>query len=98
MVRVVYRWQVSPENFDAFRRIWSDTTNSIHESVKGAQGSFLLRSFDKETEVLTVAKWDSLDSWKDFWGNQNPEQMQAMRKLGTRISAEAFDEIEGHTK
>lgn len=98
MVRVVYRWEVAPENFDAFKEIWSVTTNRIHQSVSGAQGSFLLRSTENDKDVLTIAKWDSLQDWKTFWGSQNPEEMKAMRKLGTRISAEAFDEIEDHTK
>ncbi len=98
MVRVVYRWQVEPENFEAFQKIWSTTTNHIHTSVDGALGSFLLRAIEDETEVITIAKWNSLASWKNFWGHENPEQMQAMRKLGTHISAEAYDEIEDHTR
>ncbi len=98
MVRVIYRWEVAPENFEAFQEIWSTTTNGIHESVTGAQGSFLLRSTENERHVLTIAKWDSLEDWKNFWGNQNPDEMKAMRKLGIRISAEAFEEMEDHTK
>ncbi|MDN5205505.1 antibiotic biosynthesis monooxygenase [Fulvivirgaceae bacterium BMA10] len=98
MVRVVYRWHVAPENFEEFKKIWSATTNRIHESVIGALGSFLLRSFENETEVITIAKWESLESWKNFWGNENPKEMQAMRKLGKRISAEVFEEVEDHTR
>ncbi len=98
MVRVVYRWHVAPENFEEFKKIWSTTTNRIHESVFGALGSFMLRSFENETEVITIAKWDSLESWKNFWGNENPKEMEAMRKLGKRISAEALEEIEDHTQ
>ena len=98
MIRVIYRWYVSSENFERFKKIWSETTNRIHETVTGAQGSFLLRSFENETEVLTVARWDSLESWKSFWGDENPKEMEAMRKLGKRISAEVFEEIEEHTR
>lgn len=98
MVRVIYRWQVNTEDFKEFKKIWSRTTNRIHESVAGAQGSFMLRSFENETEVLTIAKWDSLESWRSFWGNKNPKEMEAMRKLGKRISAEVFEEIEDHTR
>ena len=98
MIRVVYRWQVTPENFEEFKKIWSITTNRIHESVTGALGSFMLRSFNDKTEVITIAKWDSLESWKNFWGNENPKEMEAMRKLGSRISAEAFEEIEDFTR
>lgn len=98
MVRVIYRWEVAPENFEAFKEIWSATTNRIHESVHGALGSFLLQSAINNTEVLTVAKWKTLEDWKKFFENQNPESMQAMRRLGERISVEAFEEIEDHTK
>ena len=98
MVRVVYRWHVAPGNFEEFKKLWSNTTNRIHGTVTGALGSFMLRSFENGTEVIIIAKWDSLESWKNFWGNENPKQMQAMRKLGKRISAEAFEEIEDHTR
>lgn len=98
MVRVIYRWQVKPEHFEEFKNLWRATTNRIHASVAGARGSFMLRSFDSETEVLTIARWDSLESWKSFWGNENPKEMEAMKKLGKRISAEVFEEIEDHTR
>ena len=98
MVRVIYRWQVESENFEDFRKIWRATTNQIHASVAGAQGSFLLRSLENETEVLTVAKWDSLDAWKHFWKNENPKEMEAMNKIGKRLSADVFEEIEDHTR
>ena len=98
MVRVVYRWQVAPENFEAFKETWRITTNRIHETVPGARGSFMLRSFHSESEVVTVAKWDSLDSWQNFWGNSNPKEMDVMNRLGKRFSVETFEEIEDHTR
>lgn len=98
MIRVNYRWRVDPENFSAFRKTWRETTNRIQKSVPGALGSFMLRASEEESEILTVARWDSLEAWKKFWGNQNPEQMQGMGRLGTRISVEAFEEIEDHTR
>ena len=98
MVRVVYHWHVKSENFEEFKKIWGTTTNRIHESVTGALGSFMLKSLENGTEVITIAKWDSLESWQNFWGNENPKEMEAMRKLGKRISAEAFEEIEDHTR
>ena len=98
MVRVIYRWRVSAENFEAFQNKWSETTNRIHDTVDGALGSFMLRSIENEDEVLTVAKWTSVESWKSFWGKANPQQMAAMRQLGVRVSAEAFEEVEDHTR
>ncbi len=77
--------------------IWSTTTNRIHDSVIGARGSFMLRSIENVTEVTTIAKLDSLESWDNFWGSENPKEMESMGKLGKRVSAEAFEEIEDHT-
>jgi len=57
-----------------------------------------LKSFENENEVITIAKWGSLESWKDFFGNENPKEMEAMRKLGKRISVEAFEEVEDRTR
>lgn len=98
MVRVIYRWRVAPQNFEAFQESWRTTTNHIHKTVPGALGSFMLKGFEDECDVLTIAKWDCLESWKTFYGNQNPEQMTAMRTLGQRVSVEAFEEIEDHTR
>jgi len=98
MFRVVYTWQVEPEDFEAFRDEWRITTNRIHETIKGARGSFMIRSVDNPSEVVTIAKWDSLEEWQTFWGNSNPEQMQTMKSLGKRVSVEAFEEIEDYTK
>lgn len=68
MIRVVYRWKVQEGDFAKFEEVWARTTNHIHETVAGALGSFMLRSPEDRTEVLTVAKWDSVESWQAFWG------------------------------
>jgi len=62
MIRVIYRWEVHPEDFEDFKRVWSATTNKIHETVPGALGSFMLRASDRDSEVPTVAKWESTES------------------------------------
>lgn len=58
----------------------------------------MLRACERDSEILTVAKWESLASWESFWGNQNPQEMEEMRKLGTRISADVYDEIGDFTR
>lgn len=98
MIRVVYRWRVEPENFEAFRDSWRSTTNRIHDTFAGALGSFMLRSLEDACDVTTVAKWDSLESWQRFWKDNNPEAMRKMRTLGERLSADAFEEVEDHTR
>ena len=98
MIRVIYRWRVPAENFNAFKEVWNTTTNHIHESVPGALGSFMLKSKENEREIITIAKWESLAAWKEFWGDADPSQMLAMHKFGKRLSAAAYEEIEDHTK
>jgi heme-degrading monooxygenase HmoA len=95
---VIYRWKVAPEDFEEFKKNWRATTNQIHASVPGALGSFMLRGQENASEVLTIAKWESFESWEQFWGNTNPEEMGDMRKLGKRISVEVYSEIEDHTR
>ena len=98
MIRVVYRWKVQEQDFTRFQEVWAQTTNRIHETVPGALGSFMLRSPEDKTEVLTVAKWDSMESWKAFWGAENPSEMADMRKIGERISATVYDEVDDYTR
>ncbi len=98
MIRVVYRWRVEPGKFEAFRDTWRHTTNRVHSTVNGALGSFMLRSYSDESEVITIAKWDSLEAWKAFWGDDNPHQMEGLRALGERVSVEAFEEVEDQTR
>ena len=98
MIRVIYRWQVEPDTFEEFKKVWRVTTNQIHDSVPGALGSFMLRAHESGSDVLTVAKWDSIESWKQFWGNSDPQEMGEMRRLGKRISVDVYYEIEDHTR
>lgn len=98
MIRIIYRWQVEEKNLDEFRKEWTRATNKIHETVPGALGSFMLQDADKETEILTIAKWDSIESWKAFWGMENPKELENMQKLGNRISNKAYKEIDDFTR
>ena len=98
MFRVVYEWRVPSEKMDEFQNIWRSTTDSIHQSVDGALGSFMLRAYDVPEKVLTIAKWRTREDWERFWGTSNPEKMKKMSEIAERISVESFDEIEDRTK
>ena len=98
MFRVMYEWRVPSEKLEEFQNVWRSATESIHQSVNGALGSFMIRSCDVPDKVITVAKWQTRQDWEQFWGDHNPEKMLKMRELAERISVEAFDEIEDRTK
>ena len=98
MIRIIYSWKVKPENLAIFIETWKRTTNKIHEEVKGARGSFMLQDNKDATAIKTIARWDTLDDWKQFWQDSNPSQMLSMRDLGERISVEVFREVDDFTR
>lgn len=97
MIRIIYEWQVEPDNIAAFRETWQHTTTTIHQSVTGARGSFLLQKLGEPGRILTIARWDSLEHWQAFWQSKNPQAMQGLRALGTLISFTPFDEFADYT-
>ena len=98
MIRIIYSWQVEPENTALFIETWKRTTNKIHEEVAGARGSFMLQSDKDAREIKTIARWDSLGHWKKFWQDSNPGQMRSMHDLGERVAVEIFREVDDFTK
>lgn len=97
MIRVIYEWRVREADIPAFRDAWKRTTTTIHETVAGARGSFLVQERGNPGVILTVARWDSFEAWEAFWQSANPAQMRGMRQLGERIAVTAYDEFADHT-
>lgn len=97
MIRILYSWKVAPEKLETFIETWKRTTNKIHNEVKGARGSFMLQGASDPEEIKTIARWDSLDDWKKFWREGNPNQMGSMHDLGERIGVEIFKEVDDFT-
>ncbi|MEO1021689.1 MAG: antibiotic biosynthesis monooxygenase [Bacteroidota bacterium] len=97
MVRIMYTWRVSEPQQNTFIQTWIKTTTQIHKEVKGARGSFMIRSETDPSIIKTIARWDSAEDWKRFWQNANPSQMEEMNRLGDRLSAEVFEEIDDFT-
>ena len=98
MIRIIYSWKVAPEKLDVFIEIWKKTTNKIHKEVKGARGSFMLQNEADNGLIKTIARWDSLDDWKNWWKDRTPDQMQSMHDLGERLSVEIFREVDDFTR
>ncbi|RDY61490.1 antibiotic biosynthesis monooxygenase family protein [Flagellimonas nanhaiensis] len=98
MIRIVYTWQVPPENLELFIETWKITTTTIHKEVKGARGSFMLQSDTDPGQIKTIARWDKIEDWERFWQNSKPSQMKSMHDLGERVSVEIFKEVDDFTK
>ncbi len=90
MIQVIYTWEVAVENQAAFLSAWEKTTVAIREATPGARGSFCIVSVDKPTEILTVAKWDTLDEWKAFVKEARLTSMKEMHGLGRQVSSKAY--------
>ncbi len=90
MIQVIYQWEVPVENQADFLAAWERTTLSIRESTVGALGSFCIVSVDAPTEILTVAKWEELEQWREFISGAKLTSMREMHELGTQISSKAY--------
>lgn len=86
------------ENRLQFIETWKTTTNKIHQEVKGARGSFMLQNEADANSIKTIARWDSLQDWENFWQDSKPTQMSSMHDLGRRTGVEIFKEIDDFTK
>lgn len=93
MVRVIYRWSVDQASLPAFLDAWRVTTRRIHSTVEGARGSFLLQEPGDPGEILTIARWDTVEDWRAFWKAEDPEEMRGMRSLGERVEVAVYDEF-----
>jgi heme-degrading monooxygenase HmoA len=97
VIRVIYRWQVGVENRDAFIAAWTAITQEIHATTKGARGSFCIVGVDVPTEIVTVARWDELEQWREFVKTAKSAAMAEMHRLATPISHAAYEEIADFT-
>lgn len=92
MHQIIYRWEVEENNQAAFVAAWEKTTKSIRETTEGARGSICIVSVDRPTEIITMAKWDELDQWRDFVKTAKSGAMREMHALGTQVSHDVYDQ------
>lgn len=97
MHQVIYRWEVEPASRDAFISAWEETTTRIRETTEGARGSRCLVSDERPKEIITMAKWDSLDQWKAFVAAAKTGAMSEMHTLGKLVSFDAYEQLADHT-
>ena len=93
MIQVIYRWQVPTENRNAFIAAWSATTREIGTTTKGARGSFCIVGVDDPTEIITIARWDELDQWREFVKTAKSATMVEMHRLATLVSNVAYEQV-----
>ena len=92
MHQIIYRWQVEQNNQAACLAAWEKATKSIRETTEGARGSICIVSVDRPTEIITMAKWDELDQWRQFVKTANSGAMREMHALGKKVSHDAYDQ------
>ncbi len=92
MHQIIYRWEVEKKNQAAFLTAWEETTKTIRETTEGARGSICIVSVDRPTEIITMAKWDELDQWREFVKTAKSGAMREMHALGTQVSHDAYDQ------
>lgn len=97
MIQVIYRWKVAKENQAAFLTAWSRATQSIRDTTKGARGSICIVNAADPTEVLTVAKWDRIEQWREFMNIAKFSSMSEMHELGEQVSHAAYEQVGDYT-
>ncbi|MBO6505310.1 MAG: antibiotic biosynthesis monooxygenase [Kordiimonadaceae bacterium] len=97
MIRVIYRWNVSPERKQEFADAWQKATRAIHGETPGALGSFCLENIEDVDEVLTVALWHSEQQWRDFIGSAKQGPMAALHDIGTLLSTTPYNQLGDET-
>ena len=93
MIQIVYRWQVPEENKRAFINAWAATTQEIRATTRGARGSFCIVGIDDPTEIVTIARWDEFDQWREFVKTAKSETMAEMHRLATPLSHVAYQQV-----
>jgi heme-degrading monooxygenase HmoA len=73
MIARVWRASATPANADAYSRHFAGKVVPHLKSIAGHHHAYLLRRpEDGQVELLAVTFWDSIDTVKNFAGN-NPE-------------------------
>jgi len=102
MIRVVYRWTVTPGQEDTFVTAWREVTAILRAQVEGARGSLLLRDPEAPQEFTAVARWTSRAALLAFRAGPPVDQALArhaavMRATAVRQSEAVLDELDDLT-
>ncbi|MDB5107442.1 MAG: hypothetical protein JWM69_383 [Candidatus Binatus sp.] len=64
MIRVMYRWTIAPGGEQEFIEHWKEGTRRIQANCEGAEGSFLIRDYERQEFFFGVARWHSRQAWE----------------------------------
>src|SRR5262249_16767663 len=79
-------------NRDAFIAAWAATTQEIRATTKDARGRFWIVGVDDPTEIITIARWEELDQWREFVKTAKSATMAEMHRLATSLSHAAYEQ------
>ena len=77
MIRVMYRWDVTPGKEARFIQLWEEGTRKIQANCRGALGSFLVRSTTNAQHFFGIGGWQDKQAW-----DEGQEKMQTLGLRG----------------
>ena len=92
MIRVMYRWTVTPGQEAVFAQAWTHGTKVIRATVKGARGSLLLQSRQNPCEFVAIARWASVEAWRAFRRGEKPD-LESFRTAAAVSRLEAVESL-----
>lgn len=93
MIRILYRFAVSPEHHDAFQRAYEAVVNAHVAAGHGALESMLLSDPETPDRLVAVSRWSSRAHWLAFQNDAvAPEAYAELRAHGTLIDKTVFEE------
>ena len=74
MIVRIWRGWTRPEDTEAYASYIKETGLSAYSATPGNQGAYLMSRPDQDsTEFLTISFWDSLESIREFAGDEIEE-------------------------
>ena len=92
MIRVMYRWKVTPGQENVFAKAWTQGTKAIRSTVKGARGSLLLQSRKNPCEFVAIARWASVEDWRAFRRGE-PPNLESFRTAAAVSQLQAIEPL-----
>jgi heme-degrading monooxygenase HmoA len=65
MIRVMFRWDVTPGKEARFVQLWEEGTRTVQESCRGSLGSILVRSTTNPQHFFAIARWQDQSAWDE---------------------------------